>query len=740
MPPAPPQGPPVQPARRPLPARLARAWTAGGQTPAAGRVLTRLLAAAALAGTVWLIAASGPYAVLRERAFDTLLANVRPPGSGTAPSPMPPVVVVDIDRPSLSASDADAVTADPGGWPWSRQQLARLVARIAAARPRAIGLDMLLAEPDRRSPAALARALAAVTTDAALAERARTLPDGDRALAAALANAPSVLGAALDPEAHAPPPRETPILVAAPTPLSGIWSAAGAIAPPQPLLDTVAGLGALVIDADADGRIRRVPLLTLAAGRPMPGLAVETARLAQEASALILGQPARHLAVGAHALPLGPDATLRLRPRARSADAARTLPAAAVLESDAALARLAGAVVLVGSSAPEAGGLRHGGDGELVASVQLQADAVSQILAGDAPHRPAALTWIEYAVGLLAALLAGLAGWRLAPARGALVPLAVLLLWPAASALAHGTRNLLVDPVLPVALAVAAFALAALANAARTWAREARLRARFAQHVSPEVVARLVAEPNLARLEGELRTVTVLVTDIEGFTGLVERAEPRALVALLDRYLDTLTSLVIAHGGMVNKIVGDSVIALFNAPLDLERHEERALACALAMADAAARLRREPEASALHLGRTRIGIETGPLIVGDVGGAAKIDYTGYGDALNTAARLEAANKELGSTILVGATAAAGMAAHALRPIAQLTPRGRSQVMTVHEPWPDDWTETDRAAWREAFAASRTSADAARARFADLAARHAGDATLARLARLPRGID
>jgi adenylate cyclase len=182
-----------------------------------------------------------------------------------------------------------------------------------------------------------------------------------------------------------------------------------------------------------------------------------------------------------------------------------------------------------------------------------------------------------------------------------------------------------------------------------------------------------------------MREITALFTDIEGFTGMSERAEPADLVALLDAYFDAATLVVTEHGGMVEKIVGDAVHAIFNAPFALDDHPARAVACALALLEATEAVRGSPLGRRLGLGRTRIGIETGPAIVGDVGGSRKLDYTAHGNAMNTASRLEAANKELGSSICIGPGAAARLDPASLREIGTLTLRGQSRPVRVFTP-------------------------------------------------------
>ena len=211
------------------------------------------------------------------------------------------------------------------------------------------------------------------------------------------------------------------------------------------------------------------------------------------------------------------------------------------------------------------------------------------------------------------------------------------------------------------------------------------LRASFEQHLAPEVVRRIAAEPGRLRLQGELREITSMFTDIEGFTAMTERADPADLIALLDTYFDVVTNVITGHGGMVDKIVGDAVHAIFNAPFEVPEHPTRAVDCALALLAASDTVRRLPLGQRLGVGRTRVGIETGPAIVGDVGGARKLDYTAHGSVVNTAARLEAANKSLGSRICIGPGTAACVDPGRLRRIGRITVRGRSQPVEVFTP-------------------------------------------------------
>ncbi|MBK1661160.1 adenylate/guanylate cyclase domain-containing protein, partial [Paracraurococcus ruber] len=275
-----------------------------------------------------------------------------------------------------------------------------------------------------------------------------------------------------------------------------------------------------------------------------------------------------------------------------------------------------------------------------------------------------------------------LAGLGLRPRLALPLVLAAIAAW-LGGALALAQAGLLLDPAGPPLVGALAYAASSIAAFAATERRARALRARFEQRLPPAVVRRIAAAPDTLRLQGEAREITALFTDLEGFTAMTERAGPEEVVAVLDAYLGALTRIVVAHGGMVEKIVGDGLHAVFNAPLDLPGHPQAALDCAVALLAAGEAQRATPLGARIGLGRTRIGIETGPAVVGDVGGPGRLDYTAHGTVMNTAARLEAANKDLGSSICVGPVAAARIGAARLRPLGPLAVRGRSLPLEVY---------------------------------------------------------
>ena len=454
------------------------------------------------------------------------------------------------------------------------------------------------------------------------------------------------------------------------------------IGPPPVIAAAAQGFGAVALLPDADGRIRRVPLLVTAEGGLRPGLAMELLRVGLGASGLLVEETPPTVRVGPLAVPLEPDAQFRIVPSSTAMWERRTISAASVMSDTAARARLAGQVVLIGSSAPEAGGLRVTPVSAATPSVQIQADAVEMLLLGPRPRTPAAFRPLEAVAAIALALLAAVLTIWLRPLNAALTMLVASIAWAAGAAALFWAQGLLLDPAGPVVIAAGSFALFSLAAYAENEQRARALQQRFEQHLAPAVVRRLVANPDLVRLEGEVREITALFTDIEDFTAMTERSEAHKLVALLDVYLDEVTRVVLTHEGMVEKIVGDSVHAIFNAPLDLPDHPRRAFECARAILAVVDEVRSRPLARELGLGRTRIGLETGLAIVGDVGGGRKLDYTAHGTAMNTAARLEGANKHLGSSICIGPNAAARLDPQRIRSLGLHAVRGLSAPIEV----------------------------------------------------------
>jgi adenylate cyclase len=641
--------------------------------------------------------------VFRETAFDVVLAADRPirrlkPQETTKTVP---VVVVDIDRRSLDAL---------GPWPWPRETMARLVEAVGGGNPSVVGIDILFAQADNRSPAALARQLGSLTGKQDISALAAELADGDKHLAVAMKNVPMVLGFVLDADSADAVPG-VPVLARHPIVLDDIWRTTGAIGPIHQLVQATRGLGALSLPGDADGKVRRVPLLAGAGTATRPGLALEAVRLFQRSPAYTVDTNPQRIIVGDLEMPLPGDGMLRLAGGDLRKQPSRTISAVDVVNNAAEQARLAGAIALIGGSAPELGGLRETATDPLVPSVEIQADAIRQVYARRAPQ---ATPW-GLALTLVMGLIAIAAASTLSPVPGAFAGLAALAAVWLGAILASLLGDRLVDPLMPSVGGVFVFLASSVSSYALVSRREARIRSRFEQHLAPAVVRRIAENPGLLKLDGEKREITALFSDIEDFTAMTHRAGPEQLVAVLDEYIEGMAAIVMKHGGMVDKIVGDSVHAFFNAPLDLADHPQRAVDCAEEMRIWTKAFQSGAGPSQIGFGRTRIGIETGVAIVGDIGIRSKLDYTAHGDSINSAARLEALNKRYGSTICVGPFAASRCTATLFRPLGITSLRGLDVPVEVFEPWPPEassnWCERYLAAYRSIEGDKRGAAQA-----------------------------
>jgi adenylate cyclase len=225
----------------------------------------------------------------------------------------------------------------------------------------------------------------------------------------------------------------------------------------------------------------------------------------------------------------------------------------------------------------------------------------------------------------------------------------------------------------------------ALREARARQAEAERAHASLSRYFSPNLARRLASDADAIDLAGQRREIATLFTDIASFTTLVETLEPDVLGLLLNDYLVGMTDIVFAHDGTVAKIVGDGLHVLFGAPGEQPDHAARSVECALALDEYSQSFRARWREKAVALGITRIGVHAGSAIVGNFGGGKFFDYTAYGDTINVAARLEAANKQLGTRICVSEFLAAKVEKFQGRPVGDLVLRGRTEALRAFEP-------------------------------------------------------
>jgi adenylate cyclase len=645
-----------------------------------------------------------------------------------------------------------------------RAGTAALIRAIAAAGPAAIGVDKIYVDPEEvLSPGLTERVKRYVEEDMAkspgpegqaealLREVARELA-GDAELAAALAAAGDVvLALHLTGESGDGRPLPAPATLR-----HGRYGQQDARSPPRrvatrglvslpELVAAARALGGITVEEDRDRAVRAIPAAWRVGDAAYAPLSVQLVGVREglgRAELAFLGGESR-LQVGARRVPLGEDEAVVLNFRG-GAGAFTTVSAVDVVEGRAADV-LRGKIVLVGVTYFGHDVVRTPFAGDLP-GVELQATAVDTILAGDALVRTAALT--DSLVTLLSGLLVSLLFTpfvRAGPLARIAGVLAVSGLDLAAAWFAFTRAHLWLALVWPLVAAVAAGATALAAAYAGEAVQRARLRGAFAPYLGAEVLDELLADPAALALGGERRELTVLFSDIRDFTAVAERLSPEDLVGLLNTYLTPMTQEVMARAGYLDKYIGDAVMAVFGAPVARADHAERGLAAALAMHAALRRLQpalREYGVGDLQIG---VGVNTGEMVVGNMGSADRFDYTVVGDEVNLASRLEGLTKTYGVFCLVGArTRAAAPPSYQFREVDLVRVKGKGRPVAIFEllSGPDgtvaEYAALDR--WRAGLEAFRQGAfAAARAEWQAFQAKNPGDPVvrlhLARLAAL-----
>ncbi len=596
-----------------------------------------------------------------------------------------PVRVVDIDEASLTRF---------GQWPWPRDRLADITARLQALGAAAIAFDIVLAEPDRTSPA---QALSPYVANSAVRNLIVQLPDHDSVLAARIAKGRVVTGFVLTQDAAdgtAPPPAGIAMSGGDPRPF--LPNFRGAVRALPPLEAAASGNGSLNVTQDTDGALRRMPLMMRIGDAIVPTLAAEAVRVAQGAESFIVqssdaGTGIVDVRIGN--LIVATDATAHVWLHYADPPPGRTIPAWRLLADDIADDDLQGAIVFVGSSAAGLNDLRIRPSGDPLPGVEAHAELAEQILLGSYLLRPdwtvgAEILTLVVMCALVVVLIYRLSALWSAVA-GAIVILAVCL----ASWSAFAAARILLDPLSPSLAAIAIYLACSIPRHVQSERQQAWIRKAFSTYISPNLVSHLIANPQALRLGGERRECTFVLSDLEGFTALVETSDPVAVVNLLNEYLDGMIGIAQRHEGTIDRIVGDAVAVMFSAPVTQPDHAARGIACALEMDRFAQKWAAAKRAEGLPIGVTRIGVNSGPVIVGNVGGQSIHDYRALGDAINTTARLETANTELGTRVLISGATAAAVPDFIGRPVGTLFLKGKTEGIDAFAPTATDTGDT-----------------------------------------------
>ncbi|MEZ5812735.1 MAG: adenylate/guanylate cyclase domain-containing protein [Rhizobiaceae bacterium] len=538
-----------------------------------------------------------------------------------------PVFLVAIDDKSLETR---------GRWPWNRGLIADLVDTAADRGARAIGLDILFPEADAGPGGA----------------------DGDRRLAYSLSRAPTVLAVSTD---------ATPT-ASSTTPKAG-WSLVGDVPEDLPALpgivaslpifnEAAAGLGVIRATPDSDGTLRRLPLIWLQADdrelRAWPTFALELVRLylgEQGFTARMRDGGFDALKLGNSVFPLQPDGSIYLRERRGSLP---VISATALLDGEP-LPELKDAIVIIAVSAAGLDQFHITPAQVARLGSEVHGLVIEQLLARQFITEPAHIEWFErawFAIGaILLVLLARLSGSRPLLA----VPAMVLTIASPfiAGISAFAGRAVLAEGLQP-AVGLLLVAVTSGYSHYRIAERKRRtLTRQFSQFLSPAIVAKLANDDAEALIAVEKREITVLMMDIRGFTPMTHSLAASEIVTVVNHFLSIATDEILKRDGTIDKFMGDAVLAIWNAPIEVADHADRALAAAEAIIARVASANAVLEKRSLPPLQIGAGLETGICSVGNFGSARRIDYTAIGDTVNLAARLESATKTAGAGLLAG---------------------------------------------------------------------------------------
>ena len=561
-----------------------------------------------------------------------------------------PVAVVDIDEASI---------AKLGQWPWPRTTLAQLVDRLGQAGAATVAFDIVFPEADRTSMAAQADLLRQAGAQVTLP--ASGAISNDAVFAEAIGRNSVTLGVAISNETTSPlPAPKGGFAFGGADPKTYLPSFSGGVGNIPEITAPAQGIGSFSFPTAADGVVRTVPLIFSAQGNLYPSLGLEALRVAQGAGSYVVrstgasgeadtGRPAMvALRDGGLDIPTGPMGDFWIYYSGLAS--MPTVPAAEVLSGDMAAltAAVGGRIVLVGTSAVGLRDIVSVPMGYSVPGVKVHAEIIDQVVGQTFLTRP------DWAPGaeLAAAAILGVILLFVAGRTGALltsgVALVLIAIAFATSWWAFAGQRLLLDALLPGLAVALSFLVTTPILLLMSDRERAFVRGAFGRYLSPTLVERLAANPQALALGGEERELTVLFSDIRGFTSMSEKMNPTELTALLNGFLTPMTDILLASEGTIDKYMGDAIMCFWNAPLDIAEHERKACLAALRMVDSLHALN-EGRDKPLKVG---IGLNSAPCCVRNLGLAQRFSYSAIGDGVNLASRVEGLTKGYGVSILV----------------------------------------------------------------------------------------
>jgi adenylate cyclase len=614
----------------------------------------RLLCVALLIGIAALrIADPPPIEELRVRTFDTF--QLLEPRKKTAR----PVRIVDIDEKSL---------AKFGQWPWPRTRVADLVTRLTRLGPAAIGFDLMFAEPDRLNPAAAADTFHNLDEDTRA--KLRALPSNDELLAEAIRQSRVALGETGLPYAAGEPDSKLPVtglvMVGEEQPQRFMLEFPGLLRSTPVLEAAASGHGLLTIKTERDGIVRRVPVIMQAQGLTMPSLSFEMLRLASGSDTIVIKATNVGItSVGVKGFSLPTDLNGQIWVHFARNDPSIYVSAADVLEGRVDEDTIAGRLVLIGTAAVGLQDIKTTPISPVMPGVEIHAQVLEAALTGQLLSQPLWGPLAEF----LAATILGIAVIWFAPMFG---PVSLVTVGGFFATLLVGTswyyysqQRLLIDFTYPLLSTTAIYLTLIFFSFVREQSQRRQIRSAFSQYLSPALVEQLAQAPEKLVLGGEKREMTIMFSDMRGFTSISEtyKDDPQGLTTLMNRFLTPLTNAILNRKGTIDKYMGDAIMAFWNAPIDDKQHEINASEAALDMLEQVDALNKQREEEAREENRpfiplnVGVGLNTGTCVVGNMGSDLRFDYSVFGDSVNLASRLEGQSKEYGFPIIAGSKTA-----------------------------------------------------------------------------------
>src|SRR5215467_7936332 len=652
--------------------------------------LTYLALVIALIGGAILLRYEDPFFVraLRLIAFDHF-QRLDPPKY----DPELPIRIVDIDEASL---------AKIGQWPWPRTTVRDLLAELAAKGAAVVAFDVLFAEPDRTSLEAIVKQLPASEAAAVTAAMAGR-PSNDQQFADEIKKTPTVLSIVLGQGTATTLPAKAGFVFGGDDPRPFLQAYDVATANLPQFEDAAHGIGAFNWVADRDQIVRRVALMFRLNDDFVPALAAEALRVAQGASTYLLkasnasGETAfgqstglNHIRIGDVEIPTDGAGGIYLK--FRHFDKAAYIPAWKVLAGEVPQEDIEGRILLVGTSAPGLLDLRATPVDAAVPGIDIHAQVIETLLTGRFLERPDYALALEQLVLLAFGIMLAFVLPRVPATASAAIGFLTIgaILVGGWAAFRYG--NLLLDPSYPVLFLGCLTAIITFYTYHGAEAQRSQIRHAFGQYLAPALVEQLAQTPEKLVLGGEEREMTILFSDVRGFTAISElyKDDPQGLTSLMHPLLTPLTNAIVGQEGTIDKYIGDAVMGFWNAPLAVPQHELKACAAALDMIDRLALLNRERQEEAKAAGqpflplRIGIGINTGRCLVGNLGSDLRFNYSVLGDPVNVASRLEGQTKFYGVTILIGAkTGERAKEKFAVLEVDLVTVKGKTEPETVY---------------------------------------------------------